>query len=460
MSDQKGRILPLEAEKEPRATDGSTSRRRTGSLFDDKEPKIRRGAARNQARTLIIVLGAFAVLAVALFAILGKSPSNYTVGGWQSARAATGDWVDTVELSSTVDVQDSRAITVPERAVMKQILVEEGDWVKKGQVLARVQADDLIAQLASSKIDLATKTRSIDRLVTENQFAVKQNAQTRTQLLRDLDSARKTLDLQTKLHGIGSASSDDVSKATDAVTAVQDKLDALDLQIAQTAALYDLNLANARADVAAAAQNVADLQGRIEACDVKSPIDGRIISIDPGARELGKLMSQYASLLTVGDTRKPIVQAKLPEEYSSRVKAGMPVSIIVDGATLQGKVDRVGALAKTDSSTLGTYLDLYLAPILSAGQELRVGGAASIELDLGARKDVLFLPRGPWFSAGTQDYVYKVQGSKAVKVPVSLGSTTAGKVEINSGLSAGDEVLTSGYQAFASYDSVDLAPAK
>jgi HlyD family secretion protein len=150
-----------------------------------------------------------------------------------------------------------------------------------------------------------------------------------------------------------------------------------------------------------------------------------------------------------------LLKAKLPETNSSQVKKGLPVTITTDSGAFGGTVERIGALALTDTTTYGTYLDLYVRPGKDA-PTLRSGASASLTLNLGERSGVLLLKRGAWYAGSTQDYVYVVRGDQAVKTKVSLGSATTKQVEVVSGLKAGDQVITSSYQAIAAYDTVSL----
>jgi HlyD family secretion protein len=431
------------------------------SLFDDERtPRrhITRNGLKFQRRMLIGVLGVIAVATGAVVYLSSNSAKVPVLENWQSDRVVSTVWKDTIELSATAELEDSRALSMPERGVITGLLVEEGDAVAKGQVLVKVRPEDLPDSLKTAKDNLASQLRNLEKTKTQYSFTVRQSGQELKTAQRELAEAMKNLELQKKLKALGSASDDDVANAQSKADSAGDRIDQLKLQSEQNAALYELNVRGSEADIQNLQDSIADINARIAACTVTSPLDGKVLQIDSNARESGLLMSQYASILTVADTSRALLKAKLPEEDAGKVQKGQPVSLVGDSASFTGAVERIGALALTDSSTYGTYLDLYVRPAKDA-PELRSGASVSMTLNLGERSGVMVLKRGSWYTGSSQDYVYMVQGPQAVKTKVSLGSATTRQVEVVSGLKPGDTVVTSSYQSIAGYDTVDLGLA-
>jgi HlyD family secretion protein len=438
---------------------GKSAETQRPSLFDDeKTPRrhITRNGVKFQRRLLIGVVGVITLATGAVIYLSSHSAKVPVLENWQSDRVVSTDWKDSLELSSTAELEDSRALSMPERGVITALLVEEGDAVAKGQVLVKVQPEDLPDSLKTAKVNLDSQLRNLEKTKTQYSFTVRQSEQDLKTAQRDLADARKNLELQKKLQALGSTSDDDVATAQSKADSASDRIDQLKLQAEQNAALHELNIKGAAADIQTLQDSIADINARIAACTVTSPINGKVLQIDSSARESGLLMSQYASILTVADQSRALLKAKLPEEDAGKVKKGQMVSLVGDSGLFSGNVERIGALALTDSSTYGTYLDLYVRPAKDA-PELRSGASVSMTLKLGERSGVMVLKRGSWYAGSSQDFVYVVQGTKAVKTKVAIGSATTRLVEVVSGLKPGDTVITSSYQSIAGYDTVDLA---
>lgn len=425
------------------------------SLFEAEPPRrIKRAGSKNQTRMLIIVLGALVLLiSVAAFFLTGKGES-FSLGAYKSTAVESASWTDNLELSAVVELPDSRTILAPEKAPISGLLVEEGDSVSRGQALASFDVTDLRDELLVLQRSEASRLRDVEKLDAEQNFAVRKAASDRIALVRDRDDAAKNLALQKKLAAAGSASNDDVASASLKLTLAEEKLAAADLSAEQSATLYELNRRGSMAELATVQESMADIRERIAASTVKSPLRGRVLEIDAAARESGTILNQYASIMTVGDTTKPVLKAKLPDSDAARVTKGMEVGVLLSGGATTGVVDRVGVLAYTDDSTYGTYVDLYVKP--AEGVELLSGSSASLSMSLGKREGVLQVARGAWYTGASQDYVYVVQGNQAIKTKVRLGSASTKSVEIISGLDEGEVVITSSYAAFAAYETIEL----
>jgi HlyD family secretion protein len=84
------------------------------------------------------------------------------------------------------------------------------------------------------------------------------------------------------------------------------------------------------------------------------------------------------------------------------------------------------------------------------------GATAAVEISLGTKEGVLWLPRGPFLTSGGQLTVFRVEGAKARRMEAFFGIVTSDKVEVVKGLSEGDVVVTSSYQDFVQYPEVAL----
>ncbi|MGH8455161.1 MAG: efflux RND transporter periplasmic adaptor subunit, partial [Nevskiales bacterium] len=74
---------------------------------------------------------------------------------------------------------------------------------------------------------------------------------------------------------------------------------------------------------------------------------------------------------------------------------------------------------------------------------------ARVNLVLSTRADALMLPEQAIVPQGDGHFVYRVLDGKALRTPVELGLRQAGRVEIRSGLSAGETVVTAGHLKLA-----------
>jgi hypothetical protein len=150
-----------------------------------------------------------------------------------------------------------------------------------------------------------------------------------------------------------------------------------------------------------------------------------------------------------------LVDLNFEEQYINDLQPGMEVDLSINGTLYPGFIDVVGKIATPSPTGLGSSINIRITP--ETGEDLLTPGATVIgEVNLGTRENILTLPRGPYLTTGNNIYLYRVKGQRAERIPVTYGAVQGGKVEIISGVRAGDEIITSGYQNFIQFEEIDL----
>ena len=170
---------------------------------------------------------------------------------------------------------------------------------------------------------------------------------------------------------------------------------------------------------------------------------------------VGNKITENTSIIQVADTRDPFVESVIPEQYIGDIAVGQKVTITLSGQTFPGSIKRIGLLATIPSDGGPPEVDLDLSVEVENFEALP-GGTALAELIVGAVPDAFVLPRGPFLSTGNHVYLYKISGGTAVRTQATFGAVTEQYVEIISGVSAGDEVITSSYQYFIDFELISL----
>ncbi|WEA00632.1 efflux RND transporter periplasmic adaptor subunit [Mucilaginibacter sp. SJ] len=172
-----------------------------------------------------------------------------------------------------------------------------------------------------------------------------------------------------------------------------------------------------------------------------TPIDGVLLSKQA---EVGEIISAGTPLFVVSDIRKVTVLAFVPEGELSGLHIGQSASINIAalGKTFSGQITEVGAIADAASRAFTVKIGLD-----NAGLHIRPGMIAEARIIFNGQKKGILLPVESIINdSGNQSYVYVADktGGKAFKRKVSLGKMSANKIEIVSGLSVGETVVTSG----------------
>ena len=374
---------------------------------------------------------------------------------YETALVTTRTLQDTLEIGGTVAARTTAVVTAPEAGFIERLAVEEGNWVSAGQLMLSLDADALRDTLRSRSRELERELRDYDRFLLEYEY--QQRAFTRqTERLRDdLEESRQALGESRALFEIGSVSAADVRDAEEAVEDSQEAAAEHELDVEEAQALHRLSRQNHDDDIAVTREEIAELEERLADTVVLAPISGRVISVADTASTSGELIGQYETLLEIADTRNPVIETELEEQYVAMIGVGQPVAVEVAGAAYEGSVERVAQVA-TASGDGGTPTVAVDVAINATGIEILPGSSAVVEILLGQIDDAIVLPRGPYLTSGNRRYLYVVDDSLARRVEVEYGTVTDSEVQVVRGVAPGETVITSSYQTFVDYTTVSL----
>ena len=98
------------------------------------------------------------------------------------------------------------------------------------------------------------------------------------------------------------------------------------------------------------------------------------------------------------------------------------------------------------------------APSGAVGGALRVGQTHYLNLELGQSEQAVLIPRGAFFQAtgGQWIFVLSKDGQKAYRRTIRIGRQNPQYYEVLEGLQPGEQVITSGYEAFKDYEQLNI----
>jgi len=201
--------------------------------------------------------------------------------------------------SKLVDVAAKEPLRV------KEILVDEGDRVEPGQVLVRLDAITLDAELAKAKANVAATQ---ERLAIANAAIVRRKSEIELAKI-EVERARKLVEERA-----GTQREYDVRK-----TALETTTAAL--------AEEEARLQTAKQEIEVAQANVAMIQTRIDDATLKSPVHGRVLY---RLAEPGEVLAPGGKALTLVNLKDIYMEIFLPAQQAARLKIGAEGRITSD----------------------------------------------------------------------------------------------------------------------------------
>ena len=349
-----------------------------------------------------------------------------------------GNLVRTVSAPGLVEPKTEVQISAQVSARIVALPFDEGDLVRAGDVVVRLDARDLAAQLDSAKAQLKSEEARL-----EGARAAFATASIEYNRRKELFSTK------------------DISKA--------------DLERAQ--AEYDraesqLRVAEFAIEIARA--NISRAEKDLDNAVITAPFDGVLVKRHAEVGELvvvGTLNNPGSVILEIADLSKMLVLAKVDETNIAPVRAGQKaraylsafgekaVPATVTQVTLQRQLDRDGT----------AYFEVELSLDDTLGERVHWGLTANLNIKIETLEDVLLVP-----SQAIQDrvvdelpeavrnggryidpnkrfarVVYTVRDGKAVTVPVDVGPSDLVKTAVLGGLEEGQQVVVGPFRALA-----------
>ncbi len=341
------------------------------------------------------------VVAVSLFLSFRHSVEGPGEVEVASATLTSPSQANTVLTASGYVVAQVRAAVASKgTGRLEYLSVEEGDRIKKGQIIARLQDDDVLAALAQAKANLAVARA-------------------------DSADARRTLERTAQL-----------SKSNLASKAELDAADARFLRVI--------------ASIRYAEATVTSAEVGVENTRIRAPFDGTVLTKNA---DVGEVVAPFASsansrgaVVTMADMHSVQVEADVSESNITRVKPGQPCEIVLDAypdRRYPGYVHKIVPTADRAKATVMTK-------VAFRSMDDRVLPEMSAKVMFLSREDdgakagaapILTVPLSSVTTRQDRKVVLLVRMGIVTEAPVTAGEVIGDRIVIGEGLAPGDQVV-------------------
>jgi RND family efflux transporter MFP subunit len=376
----------------------------------DKADREFRPAGRRWPPYALVVLIAAAVLAW----LYGKGllSASVPVEVTSVSLAYPSQSLAQLQASGYVVAQRKAAVASKVTGRLIALMVEEGSPVKEGQVIARLENEDVVAARDQAEANLKA-------------------ARANLQLSRaDLEEATRSFERSRTL-----AAGNTIARS---------EFDVSEARYLKARAAVNAGEAHVGASLAALeAAKVA-----VEYAFIRAPFDAVVLTknadIGDIVTPLGAAANAKAAVVTIADMDSLQVEADVSETNLSLVKAGQPCEIQLDAlpdTRLKGEVHTIVPTADRAKATVMVKVR-FLEKDPRVLPEMRAK-VAFLSRDLSPEEHRSFtsVPQKSLVSREGRTWIYRIQGERVAEVPVRTGTRYGDLVEVLEGLKAGDRVV-------------------
>ncbi|MBD3673907.1 MAG: efflux RND transporter periplasmic adaptor subunit [Planctomycetaceae bacterium] len=325
-----------------------------------------------------------------------------------------GEIVAEVMGTGTLEARVKATVSSKISGRIEEVSVDQGDRVNKGQLLVRLDDEELRQQVAIAQANREAAQAAIDRLKTDKDrtaavFAQAKTSHARIQALHERNVATKEeLDKAVELLSVAQA---DISRAEAAITEGQKEL-------------------------IAAEKTLEYHRARLADTEINAPFDGLIVRRQ---RDPGDVVVPGSSILTLISTETLWISAWVDETEISKLKVEQPARVVFrsePGRSYPGNVVRLGREA--DRETREFIVDVR---VLELPKNWAVGQRAEVYIEKDRKSSVVLLPAKYVVRRDDRSGVFVERDGHAEWRPLAFGLRSPGMIEVIEGLKSGETVV-------------------
>jgi HlyD family secretion protein len=325
-------------------------------------------------------------------------------------------------------------------APVARFVVQRGDHVREGQLIAVLEHADLSAATRESK-ELYEQAQATYVTTTKGSM-VEDLTKAKADVLSSkqaLDAAQKLYENRQELVREGALAQKLVDDARVSLAQAQSAFDTAQQHLTSLETVSSREqLKSAEAQAAAAKAHYESAAAQSSYAEVRSPISG-VVSDRP--LNIGEMASGGSAIATVVDLSRVVARANVPVAEAAALKAGNAATISNAAGELHGKVTVVSPAVDPNTTTVQVWVEAA-----NTKEVFKPGSTVQISADAGAIPDAIVVPASALLSGDDGGEKVMLAGSDnlAHEHDVKTGVRSGDSVQITEGLKEGDQVITQG----------------
>jgi HlyD family secretion protein len=387
-------------------------------------------------------------LALAVLAVLSSCSKSKEAGESESAPVAPVE-VATAKRTAIQATISAEAVLYPLQqatvtpkisAPVARFLVQRGDHVREGQLVAILENRDLLAAAQEGKQLYEQAQAAYQNTVAATMPDDWTKAKTDVASTRQaMEAAQRAYDNRQTLFQQGALARKLVDDADVALVQARSQFETAQQHLSSLEKVGRLEqLKGAQAQMEAAKAHYESAQAQVSYAEVRSPITG-VVSDRP--LNIGEMASSGSAIVSVVDLSHVVARASIPVQQAASIRVGKPATISSGSVELAGKVTVVSPAVDPNTPTIQIWVE---AP--NTGERMKLGSTVRISIDAEQIPAAIVIPATALLPSDEGGEKVMVAGTDGLahERPVKAGIHSGDDVQILSGVNVGDQVITQG----------------
>ncbi|HYE09952.1 MAG TPA: HlyD family efflux transporter periplasmic adaptor subunit [Patescibacteria group bacterium] len=408
-------------------------------------------------RKKLIIIASIVLIVVVLGAVRIISSGKDKIKEVDIGKVETRNLSQTISVTGNIEASGKEEISLPTQQKVLEIFVQEGNDVKAGDAILRIDSTDNEYQLKKYELALELANIDLQRLLTSGS---KNNKKTLEDAVRtaeielsttetNFNEAKRKYDQNRVLYESGAVSKEDFEASLQAMNEYKNKMELSTIQLDNARnSLKDFGINNSdqiktkRSQVESSKADIANIKSQIEKSTIKSSINGKIVQLDVQNNQYPTMEN---NTIAIYDLSKHKVKVQVSQYDAVTISKGQKSVIRVKGIDKEykGTVTDIGdaAIITLEGTNKEPKVELEIT-LDNPDDKVKVGYEADIDITLKESPSAIAVS----FESVLEDkdgkkYIFLVDKNKAVQKFVTTGLETDFDIQILEGIKVGDQYI-------------------
>lgn len=399
-------------------------------------------------RHLTIAIAVFLALGtIVFFSFNSKRSLNVKAEELSIQKVEKAFFEDFVVFQAKVEPLNVMLVNVTEGGSVKEIFVENGAMVTKGQSLARLYNPNTELNYLTQETAIIEQINNLNtgKLNIRNQEL---NLTKDLVLIEhDYNDAKRLYDMNSKLFEKEVISKNDWNTFKESLRFQQERKKTIQQSIQKEKQSNQLQISQINRSIQTMEKSLDILRNNKKNFLITAPETGRLTSFEP---VLGKTFQAGASIGKIDSKKGYKLTAEIDEFYLEKIREGLKGQVEFKGKTLEVLVTKVIPEVKSG------HFSAELAFTSKENITLQDGLSFGVKLILSEKNKTMVIPKGAFNQETAGKWIFVVKGNKAERRNIKLGRENPSYYEVLSGLNEGESVITSSYTDYKDIEELSI----
>ena len=400
-------------------------------------------------RNLTIVIGVFLALAVIVFfSFSTKRTLNVKAEELTVQKVEKAFFEDFVVFQAKVEPLNVMLVNVTEGGSVKEIFVENGATVTKGQSLARLYNPNTELNYLTQETAIIEQINNLNT----GKLNIRNQELNLTKdfvfIEHDYNDAKRLYDMNSKLYAKDVISKNDWNTFKESLRFQEERKRTIQQSIQKEKQSNQVQISQINRSIETMEKSLDILRNNKKNFLITAPESGRLTSFEP---VLGKTFQAGESIGKIDAKKGYKLIAEVDEFYLEKIREGLKGQVEFKGSILEVLVTKVIPEVKSGHFTVELAFTSKEKIILQDGLSF------GVKLILSEKNKTLVVSKGSFNQETAGKWIFVVKGNKAERRNIKLGRENPSYYEVLEGLKEGESVITSSYADYKDIEELSIS---